>query len=303
MSLAASRRPDRPHRSPVLLVLAVVLTIAGCELVSPNVKDRLPLGHRVRLGNTLHKYDPKEPYLGPGHCATFGCHHVNLRGGWARYVDPETGDTVETRAPSCYQCHDRLWNTRYPEITEIYQPTSDVVWRHGTSRAVEWWGPETDSTAVYLTDDFFVVDTLFAMGPSDGVVRIDSVRAAWGTGDLYRVEVVQSSGADRIGQTFSICADDGVLVTRPTSDDIVRQGDVMRVEWRCAAGTTVDIDIYHDDERLDTFRRDAGNGGYAERPFPDAWGTGTGYRMRVVDMEGAEGFSEPFEILPRKQTG
>jgi hypothetical protein len=220
-----------------------------------------------------------------------------LEGGWARYVDPETGVTIETRSPSCYQCHGEIWNTRYPEFIEVYQPTSDVVWRHGSSRVIEWWGPRTDSAAVYLTDDFLVVDTLKAMGPTNGIVRLDSVETAWGTGELYRVYIAQSSGGDRLGQAFSICeAGGGVIVTKPSQGEIVLQGETLRVEWRCAAGTTVDIFIHDGDERLDSFRLDAGNGGYAERVFPASWGTGTNYRIQVVDAEGVMGFSATFEI-------
>jgi hypothetical protein len=271
--------------------------LLACAVVSPNLKDRLPPGHDILLGDALHRDDPSEPYLAPGRCATYGCHHVDLRGGWARYTDPETGERRDTRSPSCYQCHGRLWNTRYPEIIEVFHPTSGVVWRHGTSREIEWWGPAADSAALFLTRDFMPIDTLRTMHPTEGVARIDSVESAWGTGDTYRVQIVQSSGDLRFSQAFSICGpDDAVLVTRPASGEVVMQGEDMRVEWRCASGTTVDIFIHRDGERLDTFRRDAGNSGYAERPFPASWGTGTGYRIRVVDTEGITGTSEPFEI-------
>lgn len=278
------------------LLVALLALTPGCDVVTPEGKDSLPTDHVVEIGGAYHKHDPTEPYRAPGHCAAYGCHHANLQGGWARIIDSRTHETRITESPSCYQCHDRLWNERYPELIEILYPTSDVVWHHGTSRPIEWWGPRTDSVAIYLYADFMLVDTLLTMRPSDGVTRIDAVDPAWGTGRDYRVRIVQSSGHQTFGEVFSICEEPGVIVTRPAPGTVVLHGESLNVEWQCAAGVTVDIFIHATDGYLDVYQRGAGNGGFAGRLVPASWGSGTGYRIQVVDAEGASGFSEAFEI-------
>ncbi len=269
----------------------------GCGLVAPDGKESVPPDHDDRKGGAYHKAGAEEPYRSPGNCATFGCHHVNLRGGWARYDETGSPDTPQARSPSCYQCHGVEWTIRYPASIQVQYPTSDVVWRHGGSRPIEWWGPRTDTAAVYLYDGDTLVDTLQTMHATEGVARIDSVRTAWGTGDAFRIRIEQGSGDAGFGQSFQICgADEGVQVTVPAAGAVVMQGEELRVEWHCAAGVAVDIFVYDGDVRIDTFRRGAGNGGFATRTFPVSWGTGTDYRIQIVDAEGTIGFSEPFEI-------
>lgn len=142
-----------------------------------------------------------------------------------------------------------------------------------------------------------MLDTLLARSPVDGVVRLSALPESWGTGDGFRIGIEDSDGRFALGQRFQICGSDPMVeVSYPTTGTVFTHGGDILVEWRCAEGVVVDIFVYDGPDRIDTFRRGAGNSGFAARPIPPDWGTGDGYRLEVVDTKGVSGFSETFVI-------
>jgi hypothetical protein len=282
----------------VPLMLIVPLLSAGCGILEPSdPKPPVPYDHTESLDGAFHKPGASEPYEGRSSCYTYQCHHVNLQGGWSLVRYEAEGELRETSAPSCYQCHALNWQVRWPERIEVLYPDGSVVWNHGGSRFVEWWAPPADSTAVYLFKGGESVAVIREMSPADGVVRVDSIPASWGTGSDFQIRVVDNTGKIGFGQRFQICnSGDSVCVTHPDTSTVFTQGGEMSVEWSCAAGVTVDIEIYDGADYLDVFRKDAGNTGYSSRTFPEAWGVGDRYRLRVIDAKGHDGFSARFRI-------
>ncbi len=93
------------------LYILVVLLFAACEggPFPSETKNQLPDGHVVRVKTAFHKEALFYPYgydikTGESNCASSRCHQPNLRGGIAR-----DDNGVIKYAPSCYQCHTKLW--------------------------------------------------------------------------------------------------------------------------------------------------------------------------------------------------
>lgn len=95
--------------SRLYVILACVLLSCESGFFPNEDKKGLPEGHIVRLKTAFHKESFFYPYgfdirTGEVNCASSRCHHSDLRGGIAR----DNNDRIKL-APSCYQCHGKLW--------------------------------------------------------------------------------------------------------------------------------------------------------------------------------------------------
>jgi hypothetical protein len=122
-------------------------------------------------------------------------------------------------------------------------PTTDVVWRYGQSRLVEHWSRGARARAIELLDGDAVVALLATGSSTAEVLRIPEVDAAWGTGSGFRIRVTSGADVQATGNAFSICDSDEVVVTRPLAGSVFSVGGDISVEWTCASGVAVDIDI------------------------------------------------------------
>lgn len=278
------------------IVVPALLAGLACT-TSPNDKPLVPDDHTDPKGGAFHKSGAENPFETAGNCASATCHHADLRGGWALVPDPP-GFDIEHLAPSCYQCHGVKWNDTRPLALRVLYPTSDVVWRHGQSRVIEHWARGLPRRTIQLLAGDTVVATLTASTPAAEVFRVPEVEAAWGTGTDFRIRVTADTGASGTGNAFSICASDDILVSRPRAGAVFAAGDEITVEWTCASGVAVDIDVIRDGVRVGAFRDAAGNNGIHSRVVPGEWGAGVGFRVRVEDHERTIGLSPSFEIVP-----
>ncbi len=94
--------------SRVHIIFAFILLSCEGSFFPNEDKRELPEGHTVRLKTAFHKESFFYPYgfdtkTGEVNCASSRCHHFDLRGGIARY------NNKIKFAPSCYQCHGKLW--------------------------------------------------------------------------------------------------------------------------------------------------------------------------------------------------
>ena len=85
-------------------------------------------------------------------------------------------------------------------------------------------------------------------------------------------------------------------MTHPLAGSTVESGETIETQWSCAAGVSVDILVFQDGKFLDVYKDSAANTGFASRPIPTRWGTGTGYRLMIRDGEDRTGLSGEFEI-------
>ncbi|MEZ4650042.1 MAG: hypothetical protein R3E97_14885 [Candidatus Eisenbacteria bacterium] len=281
----------------VCAVLFTLTTACGCATpAESDPKATVPADHDIAYDGALHKDGADDPYGPTGWCADPRCHHVDLEGGWS--LVGSTHDSLEDDfAPSCFQCHGALWETRDPERTEILTPTTGDVWRHGTSRAIEWWGPPSDSAEVVLYQGSRPVETIASGVASSSVVRIALVRPSWEPGDGYWIRIRDGEGQTAVGATFAICSGSAPSILRPDSATVLTWGDELVVSWDCAAGVVVDLFLLRNGQRIDTVRRGTGNTGSLLRPLPSAWEAGDGYQIELVDGEGNRARSGSFRIV------
>lgn len=282
------------------VVGCIVLSASGLACAPPTTSDEkrgLPADHTDRIQGVLHKPGALDPYHYGNWCADPRCHHVDLKGGYAR-ADIEPGHGLEAAAtPSCFQCHGKLWREEWPPFIRVLEPNAFAVWPQGRARRIEWWAPPAEAVSVSLYRDGAEIARLEEMGQADGVLPIDRVRTEWGVGASYQVRIEDSEGRVGMGRPFAICPPDQIpFVSYPEQTTIFAHGGEFETRWSCAAGVVVDIYLYRDADLIDTVRLGAGNTGGMRRPFPASWGTGEGYRVRVVDEEGNAAFSASFRI-------
>ena len=90
--------------SAFLLPFSLLMLLMSCDGFFPSQsKDFLPSDHTSRKGGAYHMPGSDDPF-GSGGCASVECHGTDLMGGVALV---EQGKTV---TPSCYQCHDNVWD-------------------------------------------------------------------------------------------------------------------------------------------------------------------------------------------------
>ncbi len=133
------------------------------------------------------------------------CHHADLRGGWALAKQNQSGSTsVETYAPSCYQCHGVKWDKTEPQETTITYPGDNESWHTGQIVMIEWVGQQTDSItlSLYIGDQLKqnISDTIL----NGGSLRDIIVSESWGTGDNFYIKWEDTSGKKAWSNQFTI---------------------------------------------------------------------------------------------------
>lgn len=92
-----------------LILIVAFLTLTSCEEGAfSSEKVSLPTDHTENQDGFFHKPGAEFPFSfdendGNMNCASSKCHQEDLKGGKAKINDKKTV------APSCYQCHGKLW--------------------------------------------------------------------------------------------------------------------------------------------------------------------------------------------------
>ncbi len=162
---------------------------------------------------------------------------------------------------------------------------------------LEWWAEPAESWTATLLEGSTVVAELAQSVSAEGVIRIDHVNADWGVGSDYRVRLESAGGSTATSRSFSICASgSGPEVTAPNGSTDVVSGQEFVVQWNCASGVVIDAFLQKDGVHIASVRDGAGNTGVLRRTVSPSWGTGSGYRIEIVDEEGNVGTGEEFTI-------
>jgi hypothetical protein len=100
---------------PFLFATILFIAFGGCEFPFPSVeKENLPKApyeHKVSEEGVLHREGLEHPLFyneekGETNCADSKCHGEELKGGIVKL------DGKIKNAPSCYQCHDNIWDRK-----------------------------------------------------------------------------------------------------------------------------------------------------------------------------------------------
>ncbi|MFQ5605515.1 MAG: hypothetical protein ACE5HS_19775 [bacterium] len=85
------------------LIFSIILLVR-CSGPFPSIsKSGLPSDHTEKIKGVLHKKGFKYPYKTNSGCSDSKCHQDDLDGGVAEV------DGKITISPSCFQCHETLW--------------------------------------------------------------------------------------------------------------------------------------------------------------------------------------------------
>lgn len=85
----------------LLVAVGLMSLLTGCDIF---YKSGLPERHNSIMEGVFHGERAEEPFEnGDDGCASTDCHQPDLRGGVAKV------DGKKVIAPSCFQCHGRVW--------------------------------------------------------------------------------------------------------------------------------------------------------------------------------------------------
>lgn len=105
-----------------------------------------------------------------------------------------------------------------------------------------------------------------------------------------------------LSEIMSITFDDPqqeiINVNNPNSSTTWIEFDTnTSCDWSNASGNTIYVEIYKGSVYKGIYHGETSNDGHCERGIPlDNWGTGTDFRLKVIDNEGNYGWSEYFTI-------
>lgn len=188
-------------------------------------------------------------------------------------------------------------------ITVDRPDSSDFIYVGQQNVPVSWQGSGGDSVAVLMYRHESLVDTFISWLPDTGSAqRVSGVPSAYGTGDGFRLRVVERSGTYGISDPFRIWSDslERIVVTSPTSSNFWRSGETdVLVAWEGYCPDSVTVELYNNSSYLGIFSTCSGDtldSCTRDEPLPVYWGTGSGFRVKVVAGDGRYGWSESFFI-------
>jgi hypothetical protein len=193
----------------------------------------------------------------------------------------------------------------------VMKPDSATTWVHGQDSAmVRFALPDSDTTVgsmlgfgLYrLSSSGLSLDTNFSMsGPFDSIVYYPgSIPSSLAVG-TYRIKVYDTRFHFGWSQPFHIKADlmDRIIVIAPDTTTVWYTGETgQAISWSGSASDSAAVVLVRWGMVVDTVVGWDVDSGHATRisAVPTAWGTGTGFRVKVIDNQGSFGLSDSFEI-------
>lgn len=180
-------------------------------------------------------------------------------------------------------------------------PTSSTVWQEYETNTYCEWNNATGATvniAVYQSTSFkgFYVDET----NNDGYYSREIANGDWGSGSDFRLKVTDSNNNFGWSEFFTIqaAANPDIEVNTPNASTVWQQYQTNTiVEWENAPGETIDIEVYQADTYKGLYADDINNDGYYSRELAlGDWGTGTNMKLKLIDSDGNEGWSDEFTI-------
>jgi hypothetical protein len=96
---------ENTFRVFALLAIGLLAFAGGCQGGFPTAaKIGPPDDHTEFEGGAAHKDGLDDPNTASAGCSASDCHQSDLRGGEVIF------ESVVTVTPSCYQCHDKVWD-------------------------------------------------------------------------------------------------------------------------------------------------------------------------------------------------
>lgn len=215
-----------------------------------------------------------------------------------------------------YSCLFSIRKDSLDRIAVSRPDSSSTIYGGKTGLRVWWTGAPGDSVLLnILRKDTYIADFSAGWIADSGVFsRSDPMATAWGSGDSFCVKVIDNKGYYGVSAPFTIKCDslDRIIVITPDTLTTYSQGQVNApLSWQKATGDSISADIYRDNTRIGLFCRCALDSAAKANPqatasctrpdsIPVLWGSGTGFKMKIMDSEGHYGWSRRFSISSAK---
>jgi len=195
------------------------------------------------------------------------------------------------------------------EIITVTVPADTTVWKHyETGAEVYWEYPAIlsgDSIMIEVYDD---IGSTYIGGFTDDWIsnsgsftRSKMISPSWGTGDEFRVKVIDELGNYGWSAAFEIEPDEVIEVLVPTSETQWMHYSIDNtVRWDTTGvlSDSVTISVYKDNVFVETLTATTLNTGewtYPD-PVPGAWAADTTYQIYIEDNYSDYGWSQEFEV-------
>ena len=186
------------------------------------------------------------------------------------------------------------------QIDVIY-PVSSTIWvEFQTNTYCDWSNAAGDSVYIEIYKDNTLKGIFNDWTNNDGHCTRNMALDDWGTGTDFRLKVIDVQNNFGWSENFTIEAfvPGPIIVIYPDASTVWQEFQTdTYCDWYNATGSTVYIEIYKSDTYLDIYQDETDNDGHTSRNGAlGDWGTGSDFRLRVIDSNSNEGWSEYFTI-------
>ncbi len=182
----------------------------------------------------------------------------------------------------------------------VTTPSSSTIWHeYETETECDWSGATGDSIFIQIYQGGEYLDEYHDWTGNDGHCSRNDALKNWGTGDDFQLKVIDSDGNFGMSEEFSIIVlTDPIEITYPNSTVVWQEfEEETYCDWLNATGSTVYIEIWKGSVYMGVYQDETDNDGHCTRQ--DAlgdWGTGSNFRLKLIDANENVGWSEYFTI-------
>jgi len=183
----------------------------------------------------------------------------------------------------------------------VYFPESSTVWQEfETNTFCDWTNFPGDSVYVEIYQGTSLKGFYHNWTNNDGHCSRNVALGDWGNGTDFRLKVIDSDYNFAWSEYFTIeaVAPGPIIVIYPESTTVWDEFEQdTSCDWSNATGATVYIEIYKGDTYKGIYHEETNNDGHCTRNGPlGNWGTGSDFKLKVIDSDSNEGWSANFTI-------
>jgi hypothetical protein len=183
---------------------------------------------------------------------------------------------------------------------EVLYPTSTTIWQEfQTNTYCDWENSAGDSVYIEIYKGLMFKGIYADWTNNDGHYNREIALDDWGFGNDFRLKVINSNSDVGWSDYFTIEEiTTGPIIIYPDGTAVWQEFEVdTYCDWSNAVGNTIYIEIYKGDTYLDIYHEETDNDGHCSRNEAlGNWGTGTDFRLKLIDAENNEGWSAYFTI-------
>lgn len=188
-----------------------------------------------------------------------------------------------------------------PNQIDVIYPEATTIWiEFQTNTSCDWLYASGDSVCVDIYQGATYRGLWHDWTDNDGHTSRNGALDDWGSGTDFRLKVIDAAGNSGWSEYFTIEAvlPDQIYVTYPLATTTWVEYQINTdCDWTNASGDSVFIEIYQGSVLKGIWHDWTNNDGHCTRDEAlEDWGTGTDFRLKVIDADFNSGWSEYFEI-------